>query len=480
MNFFVNKAMGIGNSGVEHAEFYRKKMFERKSLPYRFIFVDLIPNLHEAMKKWNISNTEVINMWEFFSFGKTLLTDEFTKEKFFYQAKIIVDSTNTNRERITETSSGLHIVEHIVKFPRKDKKQLMVSVSRVDIYITKTGEKKISFEYLEDPHRDTRIANIHIYDFDNKHLFFQNEVLLRRFFFEQLNLIFGEPSNFIIDRDEISEVALFNNRIPKSRLIEVIHADHLADRDDLEFPLWNNYYEYLLTHIEMVDKVVVATELQKKDLLIDFPSLSNKFVVIPVGGVRDRPFLPYNKNQIPPFKLITMSRLAQEKHIDLDIKAVCVLHSMGYDIIFDIYGQGGERGSLQKLIDSNKAGSYIHLKGLTDKPDDVYPNYNAFISASFSEGFGLTYIEALNASLPVLTFKARFGALELIKNNVNGFLKDYKRNDDKFNISNLVEGLVQLQNVDVYNRLRARTSKTVEQYQDHVIANKWRKLIDEL
>lgn len=480
MNFFVNKAMGIGNSGVEHAEFYRKKMFERKSLPYRFIFVDLISNLHEAMKKWNISNTEVINMWEFFSFGKTLLTDEFTKEKFFYQAKIIVDSTNTNRERITETSSGLHIVEHIVKFPRKDKKQLMVSVSRVDIYITKTGEKKISFEYLEDPHRDTRIANIHIYDFDNKHLFFQNEVLLRRFFFEQLNLIFGEPSNFIIDRDEISEVALFNNRIPKSRLIEVIHADHLADRDDLEFPLWNNYYEYLLTHIEMVDKVVVATELQKKDLLIDFPSLSNKFVVIPVGGVRDRPFLPYNKNQIPPFKLITMSRLAQEKHIDLDIKAVCVLHSMGYDIIFDIYGQGGERGSLQKLIDSNKAGSYIHLKGLTDKPDDVYPNYNAFISASFSEGFGLTYIEALNASLPVLTFKARFGALELIKNNVNGFLKDYKRNDDKFNISNLVEGLVQLQNVDVYNRLRARTSKTVEQYQDHVIANKWRKLIDEL
>ena len=30
MNFFVNKAMGIGNSGVEHAQFYRAACFDRK------------------------------------------------------------------------------------------------------------------------------------------------------------------------------------------------------------------------------------------------------------------------------------------------------------------------------------------------------------------------------------------------------------------------------------------------------------------
>lgn len=480
MNFFVNKAMGIGNSGVEHAEFYRKKLFQREKIPYEFLFVDLIPNLHEAMDKWDLTNSEVINMWEFLVFGRELLTDNFLSERQSYHSTTIVDETNTNRERITETSSGMRIVEHISKFPNKESKQLIVSVSRVDIYISKTDQQKISFEYLYDAHREIKKVNIHVYSFDKKHLFFQNEVLLRRFFFEQLNLIFGEPSNFIIDRDEISEVALFNNKIPHSRLIEVIHADHLADRDDLEFPLWNNYYEYLLTHLEYVDKVVVATNLQKKDLLVDFPKLSDKFVVIPVGGVRDKRFLPVYKTKCHPFKLLTMSRLAQEKHIDLDIKAVCALHNLGYDIVFDIYGQGGERVSLQQLIDSNQAGKYIHLKGLTNDPENVYPKYDAFISASFSEGFGLTYIEALNASLPVLTFKARFGALELIQNNVNGFLKDYKRDDNQFNVGNLVDGLVQLQNDNVYKRLYLKTSETVEQYQDHVIADKWRKLINEL
>ncbi|EPC77684.1 glycosyltransferase, partial [Lacticaseibacillus paracasei subsp. paracasei Lpp71] len=36
------------------------------------------------------------------------------------------------------------------------------------------------------------------------------------------------------------------------------------------------------------DRVVVATELQRQDLLIDFPSGQKKFATIPVGGVADK------------------------------------------------------------------------------------------------------------------------------------------------------------------------------------------------
>ena len=42
MNFFINKAMGIGNSGVEHAQFYRARCFEKVQLPYKYVFVELV------------------------------------------------------------------------------------------------------------------------------------------------------------------------------------------------------------------------------------------------------------------------------------------------------------------------------------------------------------------------------------------------------------------------------------------------------
>ncbi|PPJ67271.1 glycosyl transferase, partial [Staphylococcus haemolyticus] len=102
-----------------------------------------------------------------------------------------------------------------------------------------------------------------------------------------------------------------------------------------------------------------------------------------------------------------------------------------------------------------------------------------FISGSFSEGFGLTYIEALNAGLPIVTYKARFGAMELIKEGVNGYLKDFSRNDDTYNVQQLTEGIRQLVATDL-NQLKANTRKSVRMFQDTIIAEKWSELIDAL
>lgn len=69
----------------------------------------------------------------------------------------------------------------------------------------------------------------------------------------------------------------------RRKLISIVHADHLGDRNDPANPLWNNYYEYVLTHLDQLEGLVVATELQRQDLLVDFPNLAKKIVTIPVG-----------------------------------------------------------------------------------------------------------------------------------------------------------------------------------------------------
>ena len=101
------------------------------------------------------------------------------------------------------------------------------------------------------------------------------------------------------------------------------------------------------------------------------------------------------------------------------------------------------------------------------------------MSASFSEGFGLTYIEALNASLPIVTYRARFGATELVHDGENGFLADFKRDDMDYDVDTLHEGFKRLQAAN-YGKLVANTTASLDQFQDHVIAGKWQKLMEGL
>ncbi|MBU5362867.1 glycosyltransferase [Enterococcus raffinosus] len=481
MNFFINKAMGLGNSGVEHAQFYRAKCFEKVKLPYKYIFVELVKNLHEAMAAWDIPDNRVINMWELFVFGRDYIVNG-AKKRYEHKEDVLLDFTNTHRIKETITSSGMLVVEHLEKSPSKKKENLLlVSTYKIELFDYKTRKRKVMFEYVDHKHRGRLLSNIHLFDFEGEHLFFQNEVLLQRFFFEYLAAQFEGTKNFIIDRGQESESALFNHKPKDTNIIEIIHADHLSDRDVPSAPLWNNYYEYLLTHMEMADRVVVATELQRQDLLLDFPKETQKIWAIPVGGIRDHE-LQQRKIETQSRslrKFITVSRLAAEKHIDLVIHAVCEARKKFPDISLDIYGQGGEDSKLRKLIKELDAEMYITLKGHSNKISQVYPKYDAFISGSYSEGFGLTYIEALDAGLPIVTFKARFGAMELIKNGLNGYLKNFSRTDEEYSKQQLAEGIVQLLESD-QQRIVRQTRESVKEYQDSIIADKWKELINGL
>lgn len=480
MIFFVNEAMGIGNSGVEHAEFYRAKLLRRLNRSFKFLFTSLIEEQHEAMDKWHLSEDEVINMWEFFTFGDAYAKKGIT-ERYDKTTQTLIDRTNTTRMTTSTTISGLRIVKYMIKQPNPDEPgMLLVSTIRVEIFSLATNKKMVAYEML-NVHKETQVRNIHLFHQGNRdsHLFFPNEVLLRRHFFSEMLRLFSDKSTFILDRGEKSEAALMDGNIGNAKLVGVVHADHLSNRDEPDDPLWNNYYEYELSHLNRLQALVVATQLQKQDLLIDFPYSGNKIWRIPVGGVPDDIEFVHQKEFGKPLRLITMSRLASEKHIDLVVKAVVKLHNKGQAVTLDIYGGGGEKAKLQKIITAEKAQDYVFLKGPTTQPQEAYKNHDAFVSASYSEGFGLTYIEALSAGLPVVTFKARYGALELFANEKTGFLQDFKTDDEAFNIDQLVIGIERLQKADLA-KLQENIVDSLNDFKDSHIATQWGRLLDEI
>lgn len=480
MNFFIDAAMGMGNSGVEHAEFYRAKRFDQQGIPYRYVFLDIIPELHRAMDRWGLGDDQVINVWEYFVLGPEYLKHGL-QERISEANVPTIDGTNTIRQRDITTDSGMRVVYHYSKhrdIRKKDNPILVVQNTRTEIFNARTGERKVMYEEVDDFHRGTEVINIHLFNENGKHLFFRNRMTLFRYFFEQLDQSFGAPSTFIIDRGEHVSPGLMTNRIPDSKLIYIVHADHLVDIKD-GHPLWNNHYEYLLTHVGEIDRVVVATKLQADDMREELPMYAEKFVEIPVGGVRDRQKKLTPRNLSQPLKLITASRLAEEKHIEILVDAVARLIKEGEAVTLDIYGAGGQDKPLKKQIKELQLEDAVTLKGLSPDLEHVYPQYDAFLSASYSEGFGLTYIEALNAGLPVVTFAAKYGAMELVHDDQNGFLQPFKYGNASYNTDQMVAGIKRLMKAD-YKQLQKNTKTSVKPYRDAVIAQKWEDLINGL
>ncbi len=88
------------------------------------------------------------------------------------------------------------------------------------------------------------------------------------------------------------------------------------------------------------------------------------------------------------------------------IQSFKALHAEGITVELDIYGGGCKK--IQKIIENEilqcKLSDFIHLKGRCPNKELVesLPAYNALLLPSSNETFGMVYVEALAARIPIL------------------------------------------------------------------------------
>lgn len=104
------------------------------------------------------------------------------------------------------------------------------------------------------------------------------------------------------------------------------------------------------------------------------------------------------------FNLISLGRLAEEKSLDFIISAMPEIIKRNPDIRLFIIGDGPAKETLTQLTQDLKMDEYIRFAGCqsADVIPDFYYSGDLFVSASLTETQGLTFIEALASSLPVL------------------------------------------------------------------------------
>ena len=120
-------------------------------------------------------------------------------------------------------------------------------------------------------------------------------------------------------------------------------------------------------------------------------------------------------------------RNRSKKGVKYLIETLNIIKNKNKNIRLFIVGDGEEREYLEKLVKELTLEDYVRFIGKI--PNERVLEYmvasDIFILPSLSEGFPVTFLEAMASGLPIITTNVR-GLSEIIIDGENGFLVDPK------------------------------------------------------
>jgi glycosyltransferase involved in cell wall biosynthesis len=119
--------------------------------------------------------------------------------------------------------------------------------------------------------------------------------------------------------------------------------------------------------------------------------------------------------------LISIGRLDENKNHSFLIKVVVELKTMGIPVHLQIIGEGEQRQVLEKEIHESQLTEEISLLGQQDHVEHYLWSSNIYVHSAYSEGFGLTLLEAMASGLPVVSLDGG-GNKDLLIEGKNGYL----------------------------------------------------------
>lgn len=491
MIYNFNLGIGWASSGVEYAQAYRARMFRDIGLDAKFVFTDMFPrdNIEHMTKNIGFLDSEIIWLYTFFTdckiapvsytLGQLESTFDgssftfsregkiakyvFTESNIFYTA-YMVDETGDLVHRVEMVSNGCLIRKDYYTYCRIYSEYYAPLDNTAHLYQRRFFNEDGTVAYEEITDND-----VVMYRFPDRIICSKAELVGDMV--KRLNLT--DQDVVILDRETGIGPAIMQNAAP-AKIGVIIHADHFSENgtDDRNI-LWNNYYEYAFSQHKNIDFYVTATDDQNRLLREQFKKYVKaepNVVTIPVGSL-DK--LKYPQGQRKKHSLITASRLANEKHVNWVIDAVAAAHEKVPDITLDIYGKGGEENNLKAQIDRLHCGEYVRLCGQQNLTE-VYKNYDAYLSGSTSEGFGLTLMEAIGSGLPIVGFDVRYGNQNFIDDGENGYkIPVNDKMGSKERIQKLTECIVKMFTQDDMEKFHAHSYEKAKSYLTTEVEKRW-------
>ncbi|MDR2660710.1 MAG: glycosyltransferase [Lactobacillaceae bacterium] len=513
MIFFINDAIQENKSGIEHAQNKRAKLFESNNEPFKLLYRQWQPKTHTIMENDGFNDDQFINMFDYYQ--DTLNTPRknlYAQDLDFGVADLeLIEEPQSNRF-IAQTQTGQLVARINYRF---DQDKIVNNTElfdgfgnlyRVDWYDDR-GFKSLSQLYTPDNKIGSEIwsrldGTIAIETFNrfnvkgelvktgwrlnlsnNESQVFANLDELTGYWLNDLNekyFSLDKPNIFILDRSHVGDWQL---KYLESPAYIVLHL-HNAQTGDAQHPqhsVLNNFYEYPLFNLDTYDAVISATQKQNKDVDARFKPKAKLFT-IPVGIVPDSQL---KEERIPMKdrtfgKVIATARIANEKRLDLLVRAVGEAKKKVPEITLDIYGYADgsnnfqARRNVEEAIKDYQLEGAVRMMGYTDDVAKVQKDAQIYGLTSTMEGFNLAILEASSRGDVGVTYDVNYGPNEIIVDGENGKVVPY---DDWHAIADaLVDYLT---NPD---KLQAASDKAYElsaRYSAENVWKAWQSLIDD-
>ena len=491
----INRGIGWASSGVEYAQAYRANLLRQAGVESKFIFTDMfrMENIEHMTKNIGFRDEEIIWLYSYFTDFRIAPTTYTVKElESTFQTRKWRTAKEKKMIRYYFDELGVY-ANAFLRFEGQEIVQRVEYVSRGKLirkdYFT---YGRLFSEYYSPVNNEAHLymrrfynedgtealveiidGDTNVYKIGNRTIFSKPRFIA--YFLSCLNL--SEGDILIIDRATEIGQAVFHEH-GNAKIGSVVHAEHYSPNNVTEHTiLWNNYYEYEFSHADQMDFFITSTDAQARILaeqMQKYQNMKPKIVTIPVGSLNE---LKRTGGKRRKHTMITASRLASEKHIDWLVRAAVKARQQVPDLCLDIYGSGGEEVKLKAMIELMQAGSYIRLMG-HQQLADVYKEYEAYVAASTSEGFGLTLLEAVGSGLPMIGFDVHYGNQTFIVHGENGYLIPYDKSsstDEKVDL--LADAMVRLfteADLDVFSQ---KSYEIAGEYLTEKVIEKWRSLI---
>lgn len=121
---------------------------------------------------------------------------------------------------------------------------------------------------------------------------------------------------------------------------------------------------------------------------------------------------------------------------------------------------------------------FIEKKDEDVEMHDVYETYDAYVSASQSEGFGLTLMEAVGSGLPIIGFDVRYGNQTFIDDGENGYrIPIHDEMDQKEKIALLADRIVHMLTEDDMEAFSEHSYEKAQAFLIKEVVKRWISLL---
>lgn len=494
--YFINEGLGTSNSGIEHAEFDRARLFRRNQVDFKIITSTYIPNLHNILPLFAISDKESMNMFDYFQDALDVQKKSISIDMVDFGIDVELErSGNTylamtnghilgrikvnNADEVTsvEYFDAVGNLYKVVIFDTRGFASLVQYYSpdnkiEVEIWLNTKGIPVIEKTYTLN--RNGKASET--WKLGTR--LFNNIQELRLYFYNQLNA--SGKNMFIMDRANVCEWQLTQLDKPAYKVF-MLHNHQSSDAQNPNAPLLNDNYEWTLANRDEWDAIVSATPQQTHDIQSRWGS-EHKYYTIPVGVIPDMEFM--NKH-IPmrerkPHSMLVTARIAPEKGIDKMIEALAIARKTVPDITLDVFGyvdHGNDNLAMRRITDALELLDDKDVVTLHPHSKNVrllHEQYQIYLIFSQMEGFNLALMEAQSAGMVGVTNDVYYGPNELIKDGINGYIVGYT------DVEAFAQRMVELcQDEDKLQNMSDNAYQLSERYSEANVWAAWQQLFND-